>query len=45
MRQPAAHSAGRPLAQLVTRAYHFHALSANRLRVASDWFINIIGHH
>ncbi|MGH3166155.1 MAG: NAD(P)/FAD-dependent oxidoreductase [Trebonia sp.] len=34
-----------PLAQLVTRSYHLYALPANRLRVASDWFINIIGHH
>lgn len=34
-----------PLAQLVTRAYHLYALPANRLRVATDWFINSIGHH
>jgi len=33
-----------PIAQLVTRAYHLYALPANRLRVAADWFINIIGH-
>ena len=35
----------RSLAQLVTRAYHLYALPANRLRVATDWFINIIRHH
>jgi NADH dehydrogenase len=33
------------LAQLVTRAYHLYALPANRLRVAADWFIDIVGHH
>lgn len=33
------------LAQCVTRGYHLYALPDKRLRVAADWFINIIGHH
>ena len=33
-----------PLANIVTRAYHLYALPANRLRVATDWFNDIIEH-
>ena len=31
-------------AKIVTRAYHLYALPANRLRVATDWFNDIIEH-
>ena len=31
-------------AKVVTRAYHLYALPANRLRVATDWFNDIIEH-
>lgn len=33
-----------PLAKILTRAYHLYALPANRLRVATDWFNDIIEH-
>jgi NADH dehydrogenase len=33
-----------PLASLITRGYHLYALPANRLRVATDWFSDIIEH-
>ena len=33
-----------PLAKVLTRAYHLYALPANRLRVATDWFNDIIEH-
>jgi NADH dehydrogenase len=33
------------LAQCVTRGYHLYALPANRMRVAADWLINIVGRH
>ena len=33
-----------PLAAIITRGYHLYALPANRLRVATDWFNDIIGH-
>lgn len=33
-----------PLANILTRAYHLYALPANRLRVATDWFNDIIEH-
>jgi NADH dehydrogenase len=32
------------LAGLITRGYHLYALPANRLRVATDWFNDIIEH-
>jgi NADH dehydrogenase len=31
-------------AKILTRAYHLYALPANRLRVATDWFNDIIEH-
>jgi NADH:ubiquinone reductase (H+-translocating) len=31
-------------AKIVTRAYHLYALPANRLRVATDWFNDIVEH-
>jgi NADH:ubiquinone reductase (H+-translocating) len=31
-------------AKVVTRAYHLYALPANRLRVATDWFNDIVEH-
>ena len=31
-------------AKIITRAYHLYALPANRLRVATDWFNDIIEH-
>ena len=34
----------RPPANILTRAYHLYALPANRLRVATDWFNDIIEH-
>jgi NADH:ubiquinone reductase (H+-translocating) len=33
-----------PLASVITRGYHLYALPANRLRVAADWFNDIIEH-
>jgi NADH:ubiquinone reductase (H+-translocating) len=33
-----------PLAKVITRGYHLYALPANRLRVATDWFNDIIEH-
>ena len=33
-----------PLATIITRAYHLYALPANRLRVATDWFNEVIEH-
>jgi NADH:ubiquinone reductase (H+-translocating) len=33
-----------PLANVITRGYHLYALPANRLRVATDWFNDIIEH-
>ena len=33
-----------PPANILTRAYHLYALPANRLRVATDWFNDIIEH-
>ena len=33
-----------PLASVITRGYHLYALPANRLRVATDWFNDIIEH-
>jgi NADH:ubiquinone reductase (H+-translocating) len=33
-----------PLAAIITRGYHLYALPANRLRVATDWFNEIIEH-
>ncbi len=32
------------LAKIITRGYHLYALPANRLRVATDWFNDIIEH-
>ncbi len=29
-------------AKIVTRAYHLYALPANRLRVATDWFNDVV---
>lgn len=37
-------NAGPALLQILTRAYHLDVLSANRLRVATDWFNDIIEH-
>jgi NADH dehydrogenase len=31
-------------AKVVTRGYHLYALPANRLRVATDWFNDIVEH-
>lgn len=31
-------------AKVITRAYHLYALPANRLRVATDWFNDIVEH-
>jgi NADH:ubiquinone reductase (H+-translocating) len=31
-------------AKILTRAYHLYALPANRLRVATDWFNDVIEH-
>ena len=33
-----------PFANVITRGYHLYALPANRLRVATDWFNDIIEH-
>ena len=33
-----------PLASFITRGYHLYALPANRMRVATDWFNDIIEH-
>jgi NADH:ubiquinone reductase (H+-translocating) len=33
-----------PLATIITHGYHLYALPANRLRVATDWFNDIIEH-
>ena len=33
-----------PLAAIITRGYHLYALPANRVRVATDWFNDIIEH-
>jgi NADH:ubiquinone reductase (H+-translocating) len=33
-----------PLASFITRVYHLYALPANRMRVATDWFNDIIEH-
>ena len=33
-----------PLASVITRGYHLYALPANRLRVATDWFNDIVEH-
>ena len=33
-----------PLAAIITRGYHLYALPANRMRVATDWFNDIIEH-
>lgn len=32
------------LAKILTRAYHLYALPGNRLRVATDWFNDIVEH-
>jgi NADH dehydrogenase len=33
-----------PLAAIITRGYHLYALPANRVRVATDWFNEVIDH-
>ena len=33
-----------PLAAIITRGYHLYALPANRVRVATDWFNDIVQH-
>ena len=33
-----------PLATIITRGYHLYALPANRVRVATDWFNEVIDH-
>jgi NADH dehydrogenase len=33
-----------PLAAIITRGYHVYALPANRVRVATDWFNEVIDH-
>jgi NADH dehydrogenase len=33
-----------PVAKVLTRAYHLYALPRNRLRVATDWFNDIVEH-
>ena len=43
-REPAARPLTGVAAKVVTRGYHLYALPANRLRVATDWFNDIVEH-